>query len=131
MIGQWSDRLAAIADMFPACHNRAQNGGEPYGAAIVCLSRLIIRVGIKGGEGGNGGTQYVHRRGRSGQQAHYFEHTARQFAVGLQLSRYFFELRPGWQDTVPEQVGGLFKRGVTRQVVDIDTKVGEFPKFSV
>ncbi len=50
-VGQGSNRIFAIANTIPGCHDGSHHRCEAYGAALVGRGRIIVGIEIKRGEG--------------------------------------------------------------------------------
>lgn len=119
------DDLLALADAVEDGDDHRDLRGQAKALADVRGVQGGLLVGVVDGEQRDGGAQDFHGRRRLGDVAQERDHVVGNLACGGELVREVVEFSSGRECAVPQEIGDLFKAGLLRKLVDIDSAVGE------
>ena len=124
------DRSAALLHAAPRRDDARDLPGEPNGFAIGRRQRIVVRVGIVMAERGGQRPQRVHAVGGR-QHLHQPQDRLGQRPRGGELRLQIAELGAIRQPAVPQQVAGLFKGRVAREVVNVVAAIRQHAAIAV
>src|SRR5208337_3298265 len=101
-------------------HYHGNLGSEVVALAHVGVVGVVFFVGVVEAERRDRGAQHFHGRGGSGDAAQQIDDANVEVACEGKLSLELAQFEPAGKDAVPQQAGGLLKRGVHSQLVNVD-----------
>ena len=123
-------RLQAMAQAVVGRNNGRPHSGKAYALAYGSFSGIVGNLRVKGGKGGNTGTQCIHRMAVL-DQVQDLDNLVRYVTVGTENPIKGFQFLPGRELAIKQKIDHFFKGRFLGQVVDVVAAVEEFSLFAV
>ena len=128
----WRDRVIALADMLPHCHDH-RDTGDQFHRHAVDIVQILANTGtgqtfigrVEHPQTGHRGLQHLHRMAAGGQTFHHLANVELDPAVAPQQGIEVFQCGRGGKLPIQQQQSGFFKGAMFRQLLNRVATIGQ------